>query len=106
MSLFRIIGGRIFDPLHGIGGELRDLWIANVRIVEPPLDSAIRADRSLDATGDVVKPCGVRDYRIRDHRACTQSFSNRASRQSNGTCHGLRCRHSWIFGSTRTRGVC
>jgi len=59
MSLFRIIGGTVFDPSNGIDGEVRDLWISNGQITEPPTNSAIHADRVLDATGYVVMPGGI-----------------------------------------------
>jgi len=51
MSLFQISGGLVFDPSNGFDGQVHDLWISNGRIVDPPVNSAIRAGRVLDATG-------------------------------------------------------
>jgi formylmethanofuran dehydrogenase subunit A len=54
--LTRLAGGRIHDPLNGIDGEVRDLWVEGDRIVAPP-------DRPADAThelsGCVVMPGGI-----------------------------------------------
>lgn len=54
-----IVGGTLYDPANGIDGEVRDLWIAGGKVVEPPADPAIRPARSLDASGLVVMPGGV-----------------------------------------------
>jgi formylmethanofuran dehydrogenase subunit A len=59
MSLLRITGGSIIDPRNEVDGEVRDLWIQNGRIVAPPTDPNVRADRTLDATGYVVMPGGI-----------------------------------------------
>lgn len=57
MSLFKISGGTVYDPLNGIDGEIRDLWVEDGRFVKPP--AGAHADRTLDATGLVVMPGGV-----------------------------------------------
>lgn len=59
MTLFRIANGTVHDPANGIDGEVRDVWIDNGRVIESPVDSSRRADRTLDATGLVVMPGGV-----------------------------------------------
>ncbi|QDU43650.1 Formyltransferase/hydrolase complex Fhc subunit A [Symmachiella dynata] len=59
MSLFKISGGTVYDPLNNIDGEVRDLWIDDGRFIEPPTDSSIIPDRTLDASGLVVMPGGV-----------------------------------------------
>ncbi len=56
---FKIAGGTLYDPANGIDGEVRDLWIADGRIVEPPTDPEIRPARVLDASGMAVMPGGV-----------------------------------------------
>ncbi len=58
-SLFRISGGTIYDPLHGIDGQVQDLWIENGKIVAAPTDPEVRADKHLDASGMVVMPGGI-----------------------------------------------
>ena len=58
-ALLKIAGGTVYDPLHGIDGEVRDLWIAGGRIVPPPTDPGVRPDRTIDASGLVVMPGGV-----------------------------------------------
>ena len=51
--------GTVYDPANGIDGEVRDLWIAGGRIVEPPADPEVRPTRTIDARGLVVMPGGV-----------------------------------------------
>src|SRR6202011_5433346 len=58
-SLFKIAGGTVYDPAHGIDGEQRDLWIEGGKLVAPPTDPLERPERTLDATGLVVMPGGV-----------------------------------------------
>jgi formylmethanofuran dehydrogenase subunit A len=55
----KIAGGTVYDPANGIDGEVRDLWIADGRIVNPPADPEIRPARTIDARGYVVMPGGV-----------------------------------------------
>jgi formylmethanofuran dehydrogenase subunit A len=58
-ELFKIEGGTVYDPINGIDGRVRDLWIEGGRIVAPPADPAARPARALDARGMVVMPGGV-----------------------------------------------
>ncbi len=46
---FKIAGGTVYDPANGIDGQVRDIWIAGERIVEPPADPEIKAARVIDA---------------------------------------------------------
>ena len=55
----KIAGGTVYDPTNGIDGAVRDLWIADGSIVEPPADPEIRPARVIDASGMVVMPGGV-----------------------------------------------
>ena len=59
MSLFRIHGGKVYDPKHGIDGEVRTIWIEDGKVISAPNDPDTKADKSLDATGMVVMPGGV-----------------------------------------------
>jgi formylmethanofuran dehydrogenase subunit A len=59
IEYFKIAGGTVYDPANGIDGQVRDLWIAGGRIVEPPSDPDVRPVRTLDATGLVVMPGGI-----------------------------------------------
>jgi formylmethanofuran dehydrogenase subunit A len=58
-DLIKISQGTVYDPANGIDGEVRDLWIADGKIVAAPIDSAIRPTREIDARGLVVMPGGV-----------------------------------------------
>jgi formylmethanofuran dehydrogenase subunit A len=58
-SLFKIAGGTLYDPLHGVDGQVRDLWIADGKIVAAPADPLARPDKTLDARGLVVMPGGI-----------------------------------------------
>ncbi len=55
----KISGGTVYDPANDVHGEVRDIWIADGRIVAPPTDPAVRASRAIDAGGLVVMPGGV-----------------------------------------------
>ncbi len=58
-SLFKIAGGTVYDPTNGVDGQVRDLWIADGRIVAAPTDPTVRPERTLDASGMVVMPGGI-----------------------------------------------
>jgi formylmethanofuran dehydrogenase subunit A len=58
-TFLKIAGGTVYDALHGVDGERRDIWIQNGKIVEAPSDPAVRPARVIDATGLVVMPGGV-----------------------------------------------
>jgi formylmethanofuran dehydrogenase subunit A len=78
--------GRVYDPLNGVKGETRDIWIKDGRIASP--EDVDRAGvETIDATGLVVMPGGVdihshivgakvnagRKFRPEDHRDHTRS---------------------------------
>ncbi len=52
--MLRIQGGKVYDPANGINGVVRDICIADGKIVE-----AVDGGRTIDATGLVVFPGGV-----------------------------------------------
>ncbi len=56
---FKISGGYVYDPIHGVDGQARDLWIRDGKIVEPPTDPQVRPTRHLNAAGLVVMPGGI-----------------------------------------------
>ena len=56
MSLLCVKAGVVYDPLHQIEGEVRDVWIEDGRIIAAP---AVRPDKTIDATGMIVMPGGV-----------------------------------------------
>ena len=55
----KISQGTVYDPANGIDGQVRDLWIADGRIVEAPTDPSVRPSRVIDASGLVVMPGGI-----------------------------------------------
>ena len=57
-AYFKIHGGYVYDPRHGIDGQVKDIWIADGKIVPPPTDS-VRPQRTLDASGLVIMPGGI-----------------------------------------------
>ena len=59
IEYFKIAGGTVYDPANGIDGQVRDIWIAGRKIVDPPADPEVRPARTLDARGLVVMPGGV-----------------------------------------------
>ena len=52
--MLRIIHGRVYDPAHGIDGEVRDICVADGKIVADVPDCPV-----LDAQGLIVMPGGV-----------------------------------------------
>lgn len=59
MDYLKISQGTIYDPANGVDGQVRDLWIADGRIVEAPTDPTVRPSRTIDAAGLVVMPGGI-----------------------------------------------
>ena len=59
MSRLCVQGGTVYDPKHGVDGEVKDLWIENGRVIETPSDPGVTADRTINAAGYVVMPGGV-----------------------------------------------
>src|SRR5262245_47847762 len=53
--MLRITGGRVYDPKNGVNGEVRDVCIADGKVVE----SVDPGARTIDARGMVVFPGGV-----------------------------------------------
>lgn len=51
----RIINGEVYDPRHGIDGEIRDIYIADGKIVSQPHTP----EQVIDAAGMIVMPGGV-----------------------------------------------
>ncbi|HXX39480.1 MAG TPA: formylmethanofuran dehydrogenase subunit A [bacterium] len=52
--MLRIVGGRVYDPANDVHGEIRDICIANGRIV-----SSVEGGQVIDARGRIVFPGGV-----------------------------------------------
>jgi formylmethanofuran dehydrogenase subunit A len=52
--MLRITGGKVFDPANNINGEIRDICIADGKIV-----ADVEGGRTIDATGMIVFPGGV-----------------------------------------------
>ena len=89
--MIRITGGKLYDPAHGIDGQVRDLCINDAgQIVE-----SVSGGRVIDATGMIIFPGGVdvhthvaggainlaRAMTREDHRR-TQAFIRTKSRRS------------------------
>lgn len=55
----KIAGGTVYDPANGIDGQVRDIWIADGKIVEAPTDPAVKPAKIIDASGLVVMPGGI-----------------------------------------------
>jgi formylmethanofuran dehydrogenase subunit A len=54
-ATFRIVNGRVYDPINGIDGEVRDICVQDGKIVESVPPEAKR----IDVQGMVVMPGGV-----------------------------------------------
>ena len=58
-SFLKISGGAVYDPANGVDGQIRDIWVQDTRIVDPPADPAVRPARVIDAAGLVIMPGGI-----------------------------------------------
>jgi formylmethanofuran dehydrogenase subunit A len=79
--MLAILNGQVYDPLNGVNGEIRDIWVEDGHIIHPA-DVVRDGMDVLDATGLVVMPGGVdihshivgakvnagRKFRPEDHR--------------------------------------
>ena len=54
-----IMGGYVYDPAHGVDGQVKDLWVRDGVIVAAPTDPRATAVRTLNARGLVVMPGGI-----------------------------------------------
>ncbi|HTY61060.1 MAG TPA: formylmethanofuran dehydrogenase subunit A [Acidobacteriota bacterium] len=52
--MLKIINGEVYDPVHGINGEVRDICVENGRIA-----ASVSGGTTIDASGMVVMPGGV-----------------------------------------------
>jgi formylmethanofuran dehydrogenase subunit A len=52
--MLRITGGKVYDPAHGVNGVVKDICIADGRIV-----ADVSGGRTIDASGMIVFPGGV-----------------------------------------------
>ena len=50
-GFFKVAGGTVYDPVHGVNGERRDIWIRDGKIVDRPSDPDVQPDKTLDASG-------------------------------------------------------
>ncbi|MDP7204008.1 MAG: formylmethanofuran dehydrogenase subunit A [Pirellulaceae bacterium] len=57
-SLYKIEGGYVYDPANGVDGQVKDIWIQDGTIVNPPAVD-VRPARTLNVAGMVVMPGGV-----------------------------------------------
>ncbi len=57
--LLKIAGGTVHDPLNGVDGAVRDVWIQDGKVIAAPEGAEVRPDRVIDASGLVVMPGGV-----------------------------------------------
>ena len=55
----KLAQGIVYDPANGIDGQVKDIWIADGRIVAAPTDPDVRPTRVIDASGLVVMPGGI-----------------------------------------------
>ncbi len=88
MTTLRIRGGRVIDPRHD-DDSVRDVWIADGRVIASPIDPEAHADRTIDARGFVVMPGGVD---VHCHIAGSKVNAARASRPEDKTGHIGRTR--------------
>jgi len=52
-----IRGAEVYDPAHGINGQVRDLWVDGERIAPAPLEPG--TPEVIDGSGTILAPAGV-----------------------------------------------
>lgn len=58
MQYLKLMGGKVYDPRNEVDGEIRDIWIANGKIVSGPAESSVDT-KVINLAGRVVMPGGV-----------------------------------------------
>jgi len=56
MAILKLAGGTVYDPRNAAGGETRDLFIRDGKIIAKPVEAP---DKTMDLSGLVVMPGGV-----------------------------------------------
>jgi formylmethanofuran dehydrogenase subunit A len=51
--VLKLKGGRLYDPAHGVNGEVRDIHVRDGRVIERP-ERGERIEREYDLAGRVV----------------------------------------------------
>jgi formylmethanofuran dehydrogenase subunit A len=59
MAFTKLANGTVYDPANGIDGQVRDIWISEGKIVEPPSAGSNLNERLHDLSGLIVMPGGV-----------------------------------------------
>ncbi len=59
MEKFCLTNGRVYDPMHGADGQIRELWCRDGRIISPPAEHERAEFVEIDLDGKVVFPGGV-----------------------------------------------
>jgi formylmethanofuran dehydrogenase subunit A len=64
MTVLKIAGGTVYDPINQVDGVVQDIWIEDGKVIAPPSTGGSgpaekHPDRVIDATGLVVMPGGV-----------------------------------------------
>ena len=52
--LTKLTGGKVYDPAHGINGEVRDIYIRDGHIIPHPRGEALSVDQEYDCRGKVI----------------------------------------------------
>jgi formylmethanofuran dehydrogenase subunit A len=58
-SLWKISGGYVYDPINGVDGQVRDIWVQDGTIVDSPSDPSVTPTHTLNAAGLVIMPGGI-----------------------------------------------
>ena len=107
--MLKIAGGRVYDPINGIDGEVRDIWVDHGRIVaEPP--AGTEPVGTIDAGGMVVMPGGIDIHahiagaKVNLGRKLTPHHHRRARHHHHNHACGIRGTNSSLVPSTFATG--
>ena len=59
LDYIKLAGGTVYDPINGVDGQRKDLWVAAGQVVEAPEITSTDSVRTIDTAGMVVMPGGV-----------------------------------------------
>ena len=59
MAYLKLTGGKIYDPDSGVDGEVKDIWIRDGKICNPPTSDNTDPIRKIDLAGRVIFPGGI-----------------------------------------------
>ena len=123
-GLLQIAGGTVYDPAHGVDGQVRDIWIGGGKIVAAPTDPGSAGGARARRTGpgrhagrrrhalSYRRPQDERRAKIAARReshgrasaAHARTRSRHRRKRAQHVCHGLSLRRLGLYDGVRCGG--